>query len=373
MDQPAPLPAPGSFPDRHPGAMTAMRSLDIFAGAGGLSLGLEAAGFEIVAGVEIDPDACETFAKAHPAAEVVCDDVSLLPFQTWAPRVDVLVGGPPCQPWSTGGKRLGDADPRDGWPIFLQALEAIRPRAFIAENVAGFAAGARKPHFDTLTERLSSLGYNVTARVLNAADYGVPQRRLRLLIVGTERGGFEFPTPRFGVGTEKPWRIAGDAIGPEPVGNPNPSIITYARRPDIRPNPYDGHVYNGGGRPIDLSKPARTLLASMGGNKTPWVDTLGIVPEYHAHLLAGGVPRTGQVPGARRITVEEAALLQTFPRGMHFAGPRSSCYRQIGNAVPPMLAEAVGEQLLRHLGEHKDTLSDSGNTGVFQPGDVFPD
>jgi DNA (cytosine-5)-methyltransferase 1 len=345
--------------------MTAVRALDIFAGAGGLSLGLEAAGFEIVAGVEIDPDACETFGKAHPAAEVVCDDVSRLPFETWAPRVDVVVGGPPCQPWSTGGKRLGEADPRDGWPIFLQALEAIRPQAFIAENVAGFAAGARKPHFDLLIQRLTNLGYYVTSDVLNAADYGVPQRRLRLLIVGTMRCRFSFPRPRYGAADKEPWRVAGDVIGPDPVGTPNPSIITYARRPEIRPNPYDGHVYNGGGRPIDLSKPAPTLLASMGGNKTPWVDTRGIVPGYHAHLSAGGAPRAGRVPGARRITVEESALLQTFPRGMHFAGPRSSCYRQIGNAVPPLLAQAVGDELLRQLGQHEDALFSSSNTGVF--------
>ncbi|MGH9267411.1 MAG: DNA cytosine methyltransferase, partial [Acidimicrobiales bacterium] len=140
-------------------------------------------------------------------------------------------------------------------------------------------------------------------------------------------------------------------IGVEPVGTPNPAIVTYARSPDLRPNPCDGHVYNGDGRPIDLTRPAPTLLASMGGNKTPWIDTQGVVPAYHAHLLAGGAPRSGLVPGARRITVEEAALLQTFPPGMHVAGRRSSCYRQIGNAVPPLLATEIGAALLVHIGE----------------------
>src|SRR6185437_3779310 len=99
----------------------------------------------------------------------------------------------------------------------------------------------------------------------------------------------------------------------------------------------------------DLGLPAPTLLASMGGNKTPWVDGQGVVPEYHAHLMMQGRPRTGRVPGARRITVEEAALLQTFPLGMWFAGARSSRYRQVGNAVPPKLAEIIGRSLIRQL------------------------
>lgn len=327
------------------GSVATVRALDVFSGAGGLSIGLEQAGISVVAGVEWDRDACETFAKAHPSADVIEGDVSAVPFRTWRDEVDVLVGGPPCQPWSTGGKRLGHDDPRDGWPAYLRALDEVRPRAFIAENVAGFGAGARVDHFRALLAELQSHGFNVAARVVNAADYGIAQKRRRLLIVGVRDRTFTFPDPEFGPGLECPWRAAGAFIGPEPVGTPNPSIVTYARRPDLRPNPYDGHVFNGGGRPIDLSRPAPTLLASMGGNKTPWIDTLGILPEYHRHLTEGGGPRAGRVPGARRVTVEEAALLQTFPVGMYFAGTRSSCYRQIGNAVPPLLAREIARAL----------------------------
>ncbi len=328
-----------------------VRALDIFAGAGGLSIGLEQAGFEIAAGTEWDPDACETFAKAHPSADVVEGDVNAVDFRRWRGEVDVLVGGPPCQPWSTGGKRLGTDDPRDGWPAFLRALREIKPRAFIAENVAGFAGGARRHHFEALVDELTALRFHVAAAVLNAADFGVPQKRQRLLIVGVRTNGFRFPDPSFGPGRAQPWRPVKTVIGSEPFGTPNPAIVTYARCPDLRPNPYDGHVYNGGGRPIDLARPAPTLLASMGGNKTPWIDTKGIVRKYHAHLMAGGAPRAGKVPGARRITVEEAALIQTFPAGMHFAGRRSSCYRQIGNAVPPVLAREVGAALLECLND----------------------
>ncbi|MGH9222703.1 MAG: DNA cytosine methyltransferase [Acidimicrobiales bacterium] len=327
-----------------------MRALDIFAGAGGLSIGLEQAGFEIVAGAEWDADACETFAKAHPTSDVIEGDVNAIDFRRWRKSIEVLVGGPPCQPWSTGGKRLGSQDPRDGWPAFLRALREIRPRAFIAENVAGFASGARRSQFEALLQELTRLEYFVETQVLNAADYGVPQKRRRLLIVGIRDAAFAFPVPCFGPDREQPWAVAGDVIGMEPLGVPNPAIITYARCPDLRPNPYDGHVYNGGGRPVDLARPAPTLLASMGGNKTPWIDTRNVVPAYHAELLAGGLPREGHVPGARRITVEEAALLQTFPGGMHFAGRRSSCYRQIGNAVPPLLARRIGVALLAQLG-----------------------
>jgi DNA (cytosine-5)-methyltransferase 1 len=330
-----------------------MRVLDLFCGAGGLSLGVEQAGFEIAIGAEWDADACETFAKAHPAADVWPGDVSTMDFRRLRNDVAVVVGGPPCQPWSTGGKRLGAADPRDGWPGFLRALRLVRPVAFVAENVAGLAAGGRRATFAALVSELAALGFRVSAGVFDAADHGVPQRRRRMFLVGCRRGTVPLPAPSHGPGAgpgARPWRAAGEVVGEEPIGNPNRSVVTYARLPDLRPNPYDGHVYNGGGRPIDLARPAPTLLASMGGNKTPWIDTAGVVVAYHAHLSAGGPPRRGVVDGARRITVEEAALLQSFPAGMAFAGRRSSCYRQVGNAVPPMLAAAVAARLVEAIG-----------------------
>lgn len=327
-----------------------MGVLDVFAGAGGLSTGLAEAGFEVVGGVERDRDACETFAKAHPSAEVVEGDVGRVPLRRWRDEVEVVAGGPPCQPWSTGGKRLGPADARDGWPAYLRVLDEVRPRAFVAENVAGLASRARRAHLDALLGELAARGFVVTSRLVDAAGYGVPQHRHRLVVVGVRGGpGYRFPEAGYGPGRPRPWVAAGSVVGIEALGVPNPSAVTYARRPDLRADPYGGHLYNGGGRPLDLARPARTLLASMGGNKTPWVDTAGVVPGYHAHLVAGGQPRAGLVPGARRITVEEAALLQTFPPATAFAGARSSRYRQVGNAVPPALARAVGAALAAHL------------------------
>ena len=325
--------------------------LDLFAGAGGLSLGLEDAGLDVVAAAEWDDDALTTYAKSHPGADLHPGDIAQVDFGAFSGAIDVLAGGPPCQPWSDGGKGLGHDDPRDGFPKFIEAVRVIAPRAFLIENVAGLTRGARRVHFLRIMSDLEKLGYEVTEQILSAADFGVPQRRKRLFIVGTRSGGFSWPDSTHGATANQRWRVAGDVLSKETVlGEPNGSIVTYAKRPDLRPSPYDGLLFNGGGRPIDLTDLAPTLLASMGGNKTPWVDTLGVVPGYHASLLAGGEPLIGVVPGARRITVAEAAALQTFPEDTIFAGPRSSQYRQIGNAVPPSLARSVGRALVAYLG-----------------------
>jgi DNA (cytosine-5)-methyltransferase 1 len=347
--------------------MALVEALDLFCGAGGLSLGLGAAGISVVAGVERDEDAAATWANEHPGALVHQGDVDQVDWRRFD-GVALVVGGPPCQPWSIGGLRQGEGDLRDGWPAFIGAVRCLRPRAFLAENVAGLTEGVMRTRWVRLVGDLVDLGYNVSAQVVNAADYGVPQKRRRCIVVGfRDRGTFVFPGATHGPGRRQAWKTAGSVVGPEPWGEPNRAIVTYAARPDIRRGPYAGHVFNGGGRPIDIHVPAPTLLASMGGNKTPWLDTEGIVPHYHAHLLAGGEPRSGLVPGARRITVEEAALLQTFPRDMRFVGRRSSRYRQIGNAVPPFLAEAMGRALLPQmegLGVAGPEASDLGDAAV---------
>lgn len=330
--------------------------LDLFAGAGGLSMGLHMAGFDPVGAVEIMEDAAKTY-EAHHDVEVDRRRLEEIPereLRAMRGKVPVVVGGPPCQPWSTGGLRRGEEDDRDGFTAMFRALDLIKPEAFIIENVAGLERGKTRSYFLGLLRALEDvLGYEIKAKTLNAADYGVPQQRQRMFIVGLRDGRLQFPAPTHGPGHSKPWRTAGEVLTDEPVGDPNPSIVTYAKNPDLRPSPYDGLLFNGGGRPINLNAPARTILASAGGNKTPFVDTLGVVPEYHATIWdadrgkprAGykGAIRVGCVPGARRITVAESAALQTFSEGMEFQGPRSSQYTQVGNAVPPKLAAAVGK------------------------------
>jgi DNA (cytosine-5)-methyltransferase 1 len=333
-------------------------TVDLFSGAGGLSLGLHAAGFQPIAAVESDRDCVKTYMARpeHASTEMFDDDlVTLLDrgaLEHLRGAVEVVAGGPPCQPWSSGGLRRGSADRRDGLPAFVETVARLEPDAFVLENVAGLAHGGRRAQLDRLLARLRALParYDVRWAKVSAADHGVPQRRVRVFVVGTRRPRpFEFPAPTHGDERTQPRRNAGDVLTAEGVGERNDAIVTYARQPDLRPDPYDGHVYNGGGRPIDLAKPASTMLASMGGNKTPWVDGHAVVPEYHAHLLAGGAPREGIVPGARRISVQEAAAIQTFPPAMRFEGARSSQYRQVGNAVPPRLATAMGRALAESL------------------------
>lgn len=323
-----------------------MRTIDLFSGAGGLTLGLEAAGFEPVLAVEIDPDAGSTYGSLFPRVELLNDRIEKVSFHHLAGHVELVAGGPPCQPFSSGGKRLAQEDHRDLLPEFLRAVREAQPPLFLMENVEGLAQAVRRLYLHAFLKDVLRLGYDVTWQVMNAADYGVPQKRRRLFIVGSKVGFFRFPPPTHGPQGMWPYERAGKFLErDEVIGTPNPSKIVYAKNPDLRPSPYDGHLFNGGGRAIDLDAVCPTILASAGGNKTHFIDTLGEVPRYHAELLQGKPPRVGELPGGRRLTVEESALIQTFPKGTRFCGSRSSQYAQIGNAVPPLLAKHLGASL----------------------------
>lgn len=323
-----------------------MRTLDLFSGAGGLSIGLTAAGFDIVGCVELKRDAAESYARHHPDCQLLNTDVRNVDFFQFKGKIDAVVGGPPCQPFSLGGQRKGSKDSRDMIPEFLRCLETLRPHTFIMENVPGLMMKSAAPYFASVLRRFESLGYVLNYRVLNAADYGVPQNRRRLIVLGSLSGELDLPEPTHGT-PDRPKVFASDVIDfKHALGEPPNCPVKYAKYPDLRPSPYAGHVYNGGGRPLNPQAPSHTLLASAGGYKTHWIDTLGIAPEYHEHLRNGGQPREGEVPGARRLTVAESILLQTFPRDMALAGRKSSQYAQIGDAVPPILAEAVGRAVI---------------------------
>jgi DNA (cytosine-5)-methyltransferase 1 len=327
-----------------------MKAIDLFSGPGGLSLGMKRAGIEPVACVEKSKDAVATYDAHTPNAEHYRSDIRGISFERYRGSVDVIYGGPPCQPFSTGGLRKGTADARNMFPEFIRALKEVRPAAFLAENVPGLVTRSRVQYLAELLNEFEAIGFNVSWHVVSAADYGVPQKRRRLIIVGMKNGTFWFPKPTHGPEADMAHVASGTVIDKfKPLGEAPDCPVVYAKYPDPRRSPYAGHVYNGGGRPIDLTVPCHTILASAGGYKTHWIDTKDIAPDYSAHLMAGGAPRDGAVPGARRMTLEESALIQTFPSDMWFAGSRSSQYTQVGDAVPPMLGHALGAALRLQL------------------------
>jgi DNA (cytosine-5)-methyltransferase 1 len=327
----------------------------LYCGAGGLDLGFRSAGFRLAWANDIDLWATRTYAR-NLGEHVVCGDVLRTPLPSDQP--DALIGGPPCQGFSVIGK-MDATDPRSQHVVyFLDAVEALQPKVFAMENVRALYDNPRwAPLRERLRERAADLGYATNLVLLNAANYGVPQARERMFLMGSRVGSApEAPMPTTAHG---PMTVR-DALASLPTyGQPGNNTGTGARvvpsrEPIMRPTAHAGSLlFNGSGRPLHLDKPAKTLPASMGGNATPIIDQeeldLGSPPwvvEYHRHLLNGGRPLPEAPERLRRITVEEAAALQSFPLDYEFAGPRVAQYRQIGNAVPPKLGEAVGQSLL---------------------------
>ena len=332
--------------------------VSVYSGAGGLDLGFVAAGFEPVWANDADPFAVETYNKllpGHVAAEGPIEEQEL-PARGSA---DLVIGGPPCQGFSVAG-RMDPLDPRSRHvQTFLDVVSHVRPRAFVMENVKALATSHRwSSVLRSLLARASSIGYDTQLLLLDAAQFGVPQSRERMFLIGRLEGPEIRPVP---VSKEVPVTVR-EALASLPTwGSPGndtkcEAIITPAKRPVLRRSPYAGMLFNGSGRPLNLARPSPTLPASMGGNRTPIVDQRELaegkeswVEAYHLHLTSGGEPVHAVPEFLRRITVEEAAAIQTFPVGSHWAGPISAQYRQIGNAVPPTLAKHVALAMRKAL------------------------
>ncbi len=309
----ASLPAAGCRrdPDERPTVV------DLFAGTGGLSLGFESAGFRTV-GFEKLPDACETYRRNLRAdcRQVVLDErTDFAAFDAGSPVA--LIGGVPCQPFSTGGNQKGAGDARNGFPAFLAAAAALRPPLVLFENVPGLL-GRSRPYFDSVVAALVALGYTVEHRVLDAADFGVPQRRRRLVVVG-HHGDWRFPEP---VGDA----LHGAAYEPGEV----PRYLTASM------DAYVGKYEKASGcvnpRDLRLDAPSRTVTCRNLKGAT------------------GDMLRLREPDGRRRrLSVREAARLQGFPDRYVFAGSEGSRFEQIGNAVPPLLALAVARRVADYL------------------------
>lgn len=356
--------------------MTTPTFVSLYTGAGGLDLGFALAGFRPVFSNDIDADAVATYQAAlHAAAgdlphlkegdhRVTAGDIRGVAELPEEGSADLVIGGPPCQGFSVAG-RMDPRDPRSRhvWD-FLGVVDRVRPRAFVMENVKALAQNQR---WTELMNKLrtaaesKALGYSTTLFVLKASDYGVPQARERMFLVGIREStaDFAYPPPTT---KERPQTLRSALESLPHWGEPgNDTIctarVTPAKTPVMRRSPFAGMVFNGQGRPMNLDAPAPTLPATMGGNRTPIIDQFELdegvecwVRQYHADLWKGRKPVAIVPKRMRRITVEEAAAIQTFPPLMPWAGRQSSRYRQIGNAVPPLLAFAVARSIREHLG-----------------------
>lgn len=320
-----------------------LKAIDVFAGAGGLSLGLKDAGWSVEAAVEYDTAAMATHRHNFPETTHFVEDVREINFTRFQ-GIDLVAGGPPCQPFSVSGKRLGSFDIRDMVPEFVRAVSEAKPRAFVMENVAGLTASKFDSYLSEQISSLQSLGYVVFNKVLNAANYGVAQRRKRLFLVGIRKDQdriFSFPEDTHDGTEEKPFVSVDNILAQAPDDIPNTARVVYCKNPVLRKSPFAGMLFNGKGRPLENDGLAHTIPASAGGNRTHIVDRQNLIREYHAQLLSGNAPRKGTLEGVRRLTVAESARIQSFPDTFRFIGRQSSRYSQVGNAVPPKLAQAV--------------------------------
>jgi DNA (cytosine-5)-methyltransferase 1 len=330
-----------------------LRFVSLYSGAGGLDLGFIDAGFEPLWANDFDPDAVDTY-RENIGSHINFGDVSEVADLHYlrSLKPDVVIGGPPCQGFSVAGHMRPD-DPRSKHVLrFIDIVGELSPQAFVMENVAALALNRR---WEALLERLKRKarrhGFRVRSFVLDASHYEVPQGRHRMFLVGVK--GTRPIKPEEATNEAPPTVREALSNLPKIGATGNDSLctarVTPARKPVMRRSPFAGMLFNGKGRPLDLDRPAGTLPATMGGNRTPIIDQWQLdgraekswIVDYHERLTAGEPPVKRVPKRMRRLTVEEAAALQTFPAPWEFKGRRSSQYRQIGNAVPPKLAYHV--------------------------------
>jgi DNA (cytosine-5)-methyltransferase 1 len=344
-------------------AIRHMKAVSLFSGAGGFDIGFIRAGFKVVWANDYNKDACASYAQ-NIGEHIRCGDVRAFQDEIAAIQgVDLVVGGPPCQGFSVAGK-MDPNDPRSQhvW-TFTEVVGRLLPKAFVMENVKALGQLSKwEPLRTALLKRFRDLGYAVNYVVLNATDYDVPQARERVFFIGFKGNSKLIPD------LEKmlePYqkraptvREALSILDRAGTGN-NRSMcrakITLTPNPILRKSPYAGMLFNGLGRPVKIDGYCATLPASMGGNKTPIIDEEELyegkeswVKSYHEGVMKGGTPLPFQEAPKRlrRLTVEEAAILQTFPIDYEFSGSQSSTFAQIGNAVPCNLAYRIAKMVM---------------------------
>lgn len=341
--------------------------ISLFSGAGGIDYGLEAAGFETRVAVEMNRDCCETL-RANRSWPVIEGDILgvstkeiLRAARLKVGEADLLVGGPPCQPFSKAGYwARGDSlrldDPRaNTLAAYLRVLREARPRAFVLENVEGLAYEGKSEGMRLLLDAIDDINkrtkskYRVSFRVINTADYGVPQLRQRLIMVGSIDGKvFQFPEPTHGEASDlfherEPYRTAWDAIGDldAPVDE---DLAMKGKWAALLPSIPEGknylfHTDRGGGLPL------------FGWRRRYWSFLLKLAKDRPSWTIqAQPGPAIGPFHWTnRRLSTRELCRLQTFPDDIRIVGSRISIQKQLGNAVPSLLAEVLGREIKKQL------------------------
>lgn len=346
--------------------MSALNVLDLFCGAGGLSYGFESAGFDILLGIDNDAKALETFELNHKGSKSICGDITKITYEEHikplldGKEIDVIIGGPPCQGMSLSGPREFD-DPRNKLYLsYIRLVKEIQPKAFVIENVPGLVGLFGGQIKDSIIEKFTEMGYRIEYKILCSADYGVPQSRKRVVFVGTKVGKYEYPTINPNVVTcsmalsDLP--SLENELGEEVSEYALPPQNHYQQLMRERSVVVLNHVAAShsdkvqkiislvpdGGNYKDLPEEYRSsrnfhvAWTRFASNKpAPTIDT---GHRHHFHYKYNRVP-----------TVRECARLQSFPDDFKFLGNKTQQFRQVGNAVPPLMAQAIAEQIKKML------------------------
>lgn len=358
--------------------------IDLFAGAGGLSEGFRQAGYRILAANDIDPYAAKTYQLNHPDVFFIEGPIENLDANELKRRIgiaegelDVLCGGPPCQAFSVYNHQRGLHDERSGlFHHYIRMVEELRPKFIVMENVPGMTSVEDGKAVKEIRRRLSALGYNVKVELLKAEEYGVPQERRRLFFIGTRLDvPIVFPEPTHGPGLlfSKPYVTVWDAIGdlPELKVGEGEEVQEYTKPPQTE---YQRMMRAGSERLYNHVAP---MLSPINLERLKYIRPGGSWRDLPYHLLPPGMKRAKRSDHTKRygrprldglsctiltkcdphwgaffhptqdrtFTVREAARLQSFPDRYVFCGPRTEQFKQVGNAVPPLLAKAIAQAI----------------------------
>lgn len=331
---------------------TPLTYIDLFSGAGGLSLGFEQAGFQQLLSVEMEPDYCQTYRANFPHHQLLQKDLTTLTEQDLinclnGQSVDLVIGGPPCQGFSMAGKigRTFTDDPRNHlFKEFVRIVKIVRPCFFVMENVARLYTHNSGKTRTEIIQAFQNIGYSVECKVLNAADFGVPQIRSRVIFLGRrDKGKISFPEP-FQISHQ----TVGSAIGHFPklaAGESNPHVANHeAMNHSAQMLEKMAFVKNGGNR-NDIPEPLRPKTGDI--RKYIRYDS-----NKPAVCITGDMRKVFHYEQNRALTVRELAALQSFPDNFVFCGNKIAQQQQVGNAVPPLLAKAIAESILK-MGENE--------------------